>query len=86
MKIKIFFIVISLFLLSGCNDTSTDESVPVVEDIEISTPDKFDDFIESNNGEITEKQNVTVELNKDESLKLTNKDLVVKGDLVIKSI
>ena len=86
MKIKIFFIVISLFLLSGCNDTSTDESVPVVEDIEISTPDKFDDFIESNNGEITEKQNVTVELNKGESLKLTNKDLVVKGDLVIKSI
>ncbi|KPA54011.1 hypothetical protein VT25_02930 [Photobacterium leiognathi subsp. mandapamensis] len=83
-----YALILSTLLLLGCNGSSSDSPTPPPEppveeqDKTFTSVDNFDEYI-TENGAIKEDQTITLELADGETYVL-NKDLTVKGNLIIK--
>ncbi|GAA04527.1 hypothetical protein [Photobacterium leiognathi] len=91
-----YALILSTLILVGCNGSSSDSTTttpteppidppieePVEKDKTFTSVDSFDKYI-AENGEIKADQTITLELADGEAYVL-NKDLTVKGNLIIK--
>ncbi|KJF89582.1 hypothetical protein [Photobacterium leiognathi] len=87
-----YALILSTLILVGCNGSSSDSTTttptePPIEDSvgkdkTFTSVDSFDKYI-AENGEIKADQTITLELADGEAYVL-NKDLTVKGNLIIK--
>ncbi|KJG02711.1 hypothetical protein C0W92_10900 [Photobacterium angustum] len=87
-----YALILSTLLLVGCNGSSSESTttiptetpveVPVEKDKTFSSVEGFDKYI-AENGEIKEDQTITLDLADGETYVL-NKDLTIKGNLIIK--
>ncbi len=80
-----YALILSTLLLVGCNGSSSESTTtePSVEkDKTLTSVDSFDEYITENN-EIKTDQNITLDIADGETYVL-NKDLTIKGNLIIK--